>query len=201
MAALFMLGAATSAGVMYGFMIKPTPATVQAAPAPTPPIVVQLVQPAPATTPPPTAPAGTPSDPGTAESQAPTTMAGPTQVATTSGPSTPATNSAAATTTPVPAASVPPAVTIVQTVPEKPAATKPEITRPANTHTLINLNTATQAELESLPLVGPSMAKRIIEHRTKNGPFKQTKDLDKVKGVGEKTLAKLLPLVTVDSGR
>lgn len=201
MAALFMLGAATSAGVMYGFMIKPAPATVQAAPAPTPPIVVQLVQPAPVIAPPTTTPAGTPNGPGTAEPQAPTTMAGPTQAAATNGPSTPAAASGGPTVTPVPEASLPPAVTIVQTVPEKPAATKPEISRPASTHTLINLNTATQAELESLPLVGPSMAKRIIEHRTKNGPFKQTKDLDKVKGVGEKTLTKLLPLVTVDSGR
>ena len=65
----------------------------------------------------------------------------------------------------------------------------------------IDLNTATQAQLESLPLVGPSMAKRIIEYRAANGPFKSVADLDKVKGIGEKTLAKLMPLVTVgDAG-
>lgn len=61
----------------------------------------------------------------------------------------------------------------------------------------ININTATQAELELLPGIGPSLAGRIIEHRTRHGAFKTIADLDNVKGIGAKTLVKLTPLVRV----
>lgn len=54
----------------------------------------------------------------------------------------------------------------------------------------VNLNTATQQELESLPGVGPVLAKRIIEART-NQPFTSLADLDRVPGIGPKMLAKL----------
>lgn len=64
---------------------------------------------------------------------------------------------------------------------------------------LINLNTATQAELETLPAVGPATALRIIEYREKHGPFRRIEDLDKIKGIGEETIAKLAPLVTIGS--
>jgi competence protein ComEA len=56
----------------------------------------------------------------------------------------------------------------------------------------VNLNTASQAELESLPRVGPAMAKRIIQGR----PYRNLEDLDKVKGVGPKMLEVLAPLVS-----
>jgi len=59
----------------------------------------------------------------------------------------------------------------------------------------INLNTATQAELDSLPGVGPSLAKRIIAAR-KQKPFTSLADLDKVSGVGPKLLANLEDKVT-----
>jgi len=62
----------------------------------------------------------------------------------------------------------------------------------------INVNTATQAELELLPRVGPALAKRIMDHRAKHGPFKRIADLDAVSGIGPKTLEKLAPLVTVE---
>jgi competence protein ComEA len=62
----------------------------------------------------------------------------------------------------------------------------------------ININTASQSELELLPRVGPALAKRIIEYREQHGPFKSAKELDNVKGIGEATLAKLEPLVTVE---
>jgi competence protein ComEA len=62
---------------------------------------------------------------------------------------------------------------------------------------LININTATAAELEELPGIGPSYAKGIIDYRTQNGPFVRVDDLDKVKGIGPKTLEKLRPLVTI----
>lgn len=62
----------------------------------------------------------------------------------------------------------------------------------------INVNTASEAELQLLPDVGPKMAKAIADYRKANGPFKSIADLDKVKGIGERTLKRLAPLVTVD---
>lgn len=50
----------------------------------------------------------------------------------------------------------------------------------------VNINTATQTELEALPEVGPVRAKAIIDYRTKNGPFKSNEDLIKVEGIGDK---------------
>jgi competence protein ComEA len=61
----------------------------------------------------------------------------------------------------------------------------------------INLNTATQAQLESLPGVGPKAAQRILEYRKQNGNFKKIEDLMNVKGFGEKTFLKLKPMLTV----
>lgn len=61
----------------------------------------------------------------------------------------------------------------------------------------VNLNTADETALETLPRVGPAMAKRIIEWRTKNGHFSTVEDLMSVTGVGEKTFADLKELITV----
>jgi len=55
----------------------------------------------------------------------------------------------------------------------------------------ININVASEAELQNLPNVGPVIAKRIVRYRNENGGFKQTEDLLKVKGIGKKTLAKI----------
>ena len=65
----------------------------------------------------------------------------------------------------------------------------------------INVNTATSAELEKLPGVGPAMALRIVEYRQKNNGFKKLEDLMQVKGIGEKTFLKLKPLVTITPAR
>jgi competence protein ComEA len=67
----------------------------------------------------------------------------------------------------------------------------------ANTPRLINLNTATVADLQKLPGVGPAMADRIIEYRQKTGGFKKVEELMNVKGIGEKTFLKLKVLVSV----
>ena len=62
---------------------------------------------------------------------------------------------------------------------------------------LLNLNTASAADLDSLPGIGQSIAERIIEYRTTNGPFQSVEDLQKVKGIGPALFAKLAPLITV----
>ncbi len=62
----------------------------------------------------------------------------------------------------------------------------------------INLNTASEQQLEALPGVGPSKAKAIVDYRTKNGSFKTAADLDKVPGFGPATVARLSKDISVD---
>jgi len=61
----------------------------------------------------------------------------------------------------------------------------------------VNINTATQSELEAVKGVGPSKAKAIIEYREANGNFKQVDDLDNVKGFGKASVDKLREGLTV----
>lgn len=62
---------------------------------------------------------------------------------------------------------------------------------------LININTASAAELQTLSGIGPSMAQSIIDDRTKNGPFASVDDLMRVSGIGEKKLAKIKDCICV----
>lgn len=61
----------------------------------------------------------------------------------------------------------------------------------------VDLNTATAAELDALPGIGPVLAQRIVDHRTRNGPFRSVEDLRQVSGIGEAKFATLRSSVTV----
>ena len=63
----------------------------------------------------------------------------------------------------------------------------------------INLNQATVEELDTLPGIGPIKARAIIEYRDAVGGFDSLEQLLEVKGIGEATLEKLLPYVTLES--
>jgi competence protein ComEA len=62
--------------------------------------------------------------------------------------------------------------------------------------TLIDINTATQTELESLPGIGPAYAAAIITYRTRQ-PFRRIEDVLAVRGIGEKRLEDIRDLITV----
>ena len=62
---------------------------------------------------------------------------------------------------------------------------------------LINLNTATREQLQTLPRIGPATAKRIIEYRETSGRFSSVEDLANVKGIGQKTLERIRHRVVV----
>jgi competence ComEA-like helix-hairpin-helix protein len=81
--------------------------------------------------------------------------------------------------------------------PAPPSAATAVPEQPAAVHR-VNLNTATAAELELLPGIGPALAARIVEHRTANGAFKSVEQLDDVKGIGPRTLERLRHLVRVE---
>lgn len=61
---------------------------------------------------------------------------------------------------------------------------------------LLNINTASAAELDALPGIGPAKAQAIVAYRRKHGPFATPADLVQVKGIGPGITARLYPLVT-----
>ncbi|HPW16758.1 MAG TPA: helix-hairpin-helix domain-containing protein [Candidatus Aminicenantes bacterium] len=61
----------------------------------------------------------------------------------------------------------------------------------------VNINSASVPELETLPRIGPVVAQRIVDFRTKNGAFKRIEDIMKVQGIGEKVYETLKDLITV----
>jgi competence protein ComEA len=67
----------------------------------------------------------------------------------------------------------------------------------ATTPGLVNVNTASEADLESLPGIGPVLAQRIVDYRTEHGPFASVDGLLDVSGIGPATLDDFRDLVTV----
>jgi competence protein ComEA len=70
--------------------------------------------------------------------------------------------------------------------------------RSGTTDALVNINTATAAELETLPRIGPTMAERILEYREANGLFETIEDIQNVPGIGPATFEGLGDLITVE---
>lgn len=62
---------------------------------------------------------------------------------------------------------------------------------------LVNINTASESELDELPGVGPAIAARIVEHRTTNGPFSNIEQLQDVKGIGPAIFEELRERITI----
>ena len=62
----------------------------------------------------------------------------------------------------------------------------------------VDVNTASVAELERLPGVGPLLAARIVEYRNAHGPFRSPEDLQRVQGIGPKTYETLREYATVE---
>ncbi len=59
----------------------------------------------------------------------------------------------------------------------------------------IDVNRASAGDLELLPGVGPTLARRIVSHRAAHGPFARAEDLLQVHGIGQRTLDRLTPLL------
>ncbi|NEH10875.1 ComEA family DNA-binding protein [Bifidobacterium saimiriisciurei] len=69
----------------------------------------------------------------------------------------------------------------------------------SNASGLIDLNTATAEQLDTINGIGPVTAQRILDHRARNGRFTSVDELLDVQGIGSKTLEKIRPYVTVGS--
>jgi competence protein ComEA len=101
---------------------------------------------------------------------------------------------------PTEAAPLPPPRVVRGAAPEKPerppprSGKKPPLTGP------VAVNSASAEELQRLPGIGPTLAKRIIETREAR-PFRSVEELRRVRGIGAKTLERLRPHVTVEEGQ
>jgi competence protein ComEA len=76
--------------------------------------------------------------------------------------------------------------------PERPATRALREGRP------LDLNRASEADLVLLPGIGPSLARRIVESRSADGPFPDVEALDRVRGIGRRTVERLRPLLHVE---
>jgi competence protein ComEA len=74
---------------------------------------------------------------------------------------------------------------------------KPPVAAAVASTEIINLNSATVAQIASLPGIGPKTADLVVQYRTKNGPFKKIEEIMNVRGVGEKSFLKIKDRLTV----
>ena len=81
-----------------------------------------------------------------------------------------------------------PTKAVAAPIPSETAPTEPPI---------ININTATVAQLQTLPGIGPIIAERIVAYRNENGAFETVGDLIGVEGIGEKKLEEIWDHVTI----
>lgn len=72
-----------------------------------------------------------------------------------------------------------------------------EIEKVSEKNTKVNINTATQTQLETLPGIGPSTAMKIISYREEKGKFKKVEDIKEVSGIGESKYNKIKDLITI----
>lgn len=72
-----------------------------------------------------------------------------------------------------------------------------ETTNFSNANKIININKASEIELQEIPGVGPSMAKKIITYREENGKFKNIEDIKNVSGIGEKKFENIKEYITI----
>lgn len=86
----------------------------------------------------------------------------------------------------------------VATRPEQTARQVPVVEPKPSARLLINLNTASLAELDLLPGIGPALADRIVTERERGGRFVSLRDLQRVSGIGPRTAEKLEGLVVFE---
>lgn len=77
------------------------------------------------------------------------------------------------------------------------AGTNVILADPSSTSSLVNINLATQTELENLPGIGSSTASKIIDYRNKNGKFKTIEDIMNVNGIGEAKFATIKDYICI----
>ena len=80
-------------------------------------------------------------------------------------------------------------------------ATKPPVTATVVLTEVVNLNSATAAQIASLPGIGPKTADLVVQYRVKNGPFKKIEEIMNVRGIGEKSFLKIKDRLTVADSR
>jgi competence protein ComEA len=78
-----------------------------------------------------------------------------------------------------------------------PFSVVPTVGSPTSPADLININTATAAQLDTLPGIGPTTAQNIVDYRNQNGPFSQIEDIMNVPGIGPATFDVIKDLISV----
>ena len=77
---------------------------------------------------------------------------------------------------------------------------RPHVKPASRGRSRVDPNRATLEDLQTLPGIGPVLARRLVERRTTHGPFRRLEDLLDVKGIGKKRLDQLRPFVRLETG-